>query len=177
MLLRFWEGLLCSDPAGFVIFRNGVSIPIFTSRFLLFMEESSEAGVLFLFLQSEEVRTPNKSAGVILASVPWPQQLLSSSTQRENSRKGWGQCQPSISVLPALNAVTSNQPCAFKKVEKNRCHSTNLRSINHCPQWWSLQTPFLKLMFWYLLWFLLCSVSEFQQVKYNKILSLAQFSN
>lgn len=94
--------------------------------------------------------------------------------ERENSSRGLGQCQPSISVLPALNEVTSNHPNAFKKTEKNRCHSTNSRCINHCPSWLSLQTLFFKLMFWYLLGFLLCSVSEFQQEKDNKILSLAQ---
>lgn len=37
---------------------------------------------------------------------------------RENSRKGWGQCQPSISVLSALNAVTSSHPWLSKRLKK-----------------------------------------------------------
>lgn len=174
MLLTFWEVFLWSDSASFVLFINGLSCS--RLHFPVLVEESSEAGVLFFLLQSEEARPPNKSAAVILASVPWPQQLLLQhiERERENSRKGWGQCQPIISVLPALNEVNSNHPYAFKKVEKNRCYSTNSSSINHCPEWLSLQTAFLKLMFWYLLGFLVCSVSEFQQVKDNKFLSLAQ---
>lgn len=82
---------------------------------------------------------------------------------------------PAQHQCPACSSCSDQQSSlCFQKGWKKQMSFHKFEIHQPLPQWLSLQTPFLKIMFWYRLWFLLCSVSEFQQVKYNKILSLTQ---
>lgn len=155
------------------MFINGWVVPSFTFQFL--WKKAVRLGFCFSYCSLKRLGLPTNLLLLSLPLCPDPQQLQHRGGGRERTAGGpEGSASPaSVSCLPLMK-WPATIPMLSKKVEKNTCHSTNSRSIYHCPQWLSLQTPILKLMFWYLLGFLLCPVSEFQQVKDNKILSLAQ---
>lgn len=170
MLLRFWEGLLWSAPSRFCNVHKWAEW--FTSSLpsSLMMEESSKAGaVTFFWLQSEEARTLWNLVVLSLPPCPDYSNCSSSSTQseKESSRTSEGSgSSTSVSCLPLMRCPATI-PMLSQRLKKDWCHSANSRSINHSPQWLSLQTPFLSIVFRSLPWSLLCPVSGVQRVKDN----------
>lgn len=177
MLLRFWEGLLWSDHSKFCdVHKWGEWFPSSLPGSRYSCRKAVRLGLRFSYCSLKKLGLP---ADLVLLSWPLCPDHSSCSSPAHRSRettagRAEGSASPaSVSCLPLMQRPATI-PMLSKRLTKNRCHATNSRSINHYPQWLSLQTLFFKLMFWHLLWFLLCSVSEFQQVEDNKIPSLAQ---
>lgn len=180
MLLQFWEGLLWSDVASFMMFIKGLSgshlhFPV------LVIHGRKQWGWGSIFLtavwrgqDSQQICCcyPCLCALITAAALL---QLTHTHREERASGKAEGSTNPaSVSCLPLMK-WPETIPMLSKRLKKvdvilqipdpsttapSGCHS-RLHSLNLC-----FDTFFQG--------FLLCSVSEFQQVKDNKILSLAQ---